>query len=305
MCNVLFLEIKILTDALRIHSLRNDHIAILFTMIRISGAQKRTWVRSKDPKFLQDAIANYHRASETCEALGIPKLKLSCHYELANCCEALSHITSDATDYAMVSLEHLKKAASLLDMTRHESFVLPTLQSLRSKQYMRGEFMEQSVHKMAIRLCRELDLLEDCWNWIQMNKARSLSDLMGMSAIIPSYLLEKIRADPEALELFNEESRLAQSLETKPPKLRYEERKLLENQRKKMEKVPVLEELFILRDGKPEILQNLDWLFMDNERCVVVDWMCLDTEILMAIVDSTRKPNIPLALRHPKAETGD
>jgi hypothetical protein len=55
-----------------------------------------------------------------------------------------------------------------------------------------------------------------------------------------------------------------------------------------METVECLEELFALRDGRSKTVQRLDWLFSDTGRpVVVVDWMCFDTEIFMAIIDST------------------
>jgi len=111
-----------------------------------------------------------------------------------------------------------------------------------------------------------------------MNKSRSLSDIIGMSAMIPSYLLEKIQADPNASQMLLEEARLKQCLESNPPESRLEERMLLENHRKVMETVPVLEELLAIRDGKSQTLQTLDWIFSDTRpRVVLVDWMCLDT----------------------------
>lgn len=294
--------LEALNGALRMYSLCDDGSSVATTVFQIAEEQRSAWGRTNDVERLKQAIGSYLQASEKFESIGFPDVQTFCHYRLADCYEALGHSTDSAQDNRMTSLEHLKKAAKLLDMTRHESFTLPAIEALYSKQHMRAGLLEQQVHKMAIRLSWEIGNLDDCWNWIQMNKARSLSEMMGMSTIIPSYLLEKIQANREASQLLEDESRLVQNVESKSPELRLDERKILDNHRKLMEKIPVLEELLALRDGKSETLEGLDWLFSDNKtRVVVVDWMCLDSGILMAIVDSTRKPlilNLPFDIQN-------
>ena len=76
-----------------------------------------------------------------------------------------------------------------------------------------------------------------------MNKARSLSDLLGMGSIVPSFLLEKIHMNPAISNLFGEESRLVQSLYKAEPYMRFQEHNQLEHHRRRMAEYPVLNEL--------------------------------------------------------------
>lgn len=131
-------ELGILNNALHLCSLRNDNPTLICAMFRIAEAH----LRSKDRKRLQDAIDNYIHASERCEVTGFPIVNAFCHFRLAKCHEALGHSASDTTKHQVISLEHLKKAAGLIDMMRHESSVLPALKALSSNQHMRAEFLE-------------------------------------------------------------------------------------------------------------------------------------------------------------------
>jgi len=129
---------------------------------------------------------------------------------------------------------------------------------------------------------------------IQMNKARSLSDLLGMGSIVPSFLLEKIHMNPAISNLFGEESRLVQNLYKAEPYMRFQEHNQLEHHRRRMAEYPVLNELQGLWEELSETLESLDWLFSDNEErhAIIIDWICLDKQVLVVIMDHEWKPVI-------------
>jgi CHAT domain-containing protein len=137
-----------------------------------------------------------------------------------------------------------------------------------------------------------------------MSKARSVSDMLGMGSIVPSFLMERISANSKASKLLDEETRLAQILNNKSPDLRLHDRIQLDDHRQKMRVFPELEELRALRDGNSETLATLDWLSptLTERQVFLVDYLCLENGVIFAILDPAQKQEpeiyeIPVAMK--------
>lgn len=275
---------------------QQDQNAIASTESLIGHVHMAEWHKHRDITELCDARDNFLRASEIFGSIGRSELVISGQMMLAAIQSDLAKLVSEteANECFVQGLKHLEIAAATLDTKRQDISILPNLQALQNKQCLALRVSHRNIYNKAILICFEARLWGGAWEWIQSSKARSLSDLLGMGSIIPSFLQDQISENRELQELLEEESRLVKCLDSKPAEMRFEDRVRVDTHRKKMKESPVLDQLQALREGRPENLQSLGWLFPAGEderrHIIVVDFMCLDYGLLTAMIDSSREP---------------
>src|SRR5579859_767925 len=136
----------------------------------------------------------------------------------------------------------------------------------------------------------------EAWEWIQKNKARSLSDLLGFGSIVPYFLREKIESDDTTSELFQKEKDLWAKISKLNSEERLWHREEWEELWRRMKNYPALQELYELRHGKPEVIETCDWLFSNpggvQRRVVFVDWLCVHEYVWITILDESLNPKL-------------
>jgi|SRR5277367_3131385 len=98
-------------------------------------------------------------------------------------------------------LQHLKTAEFLRSRTRLGIAPVHGVQSIQSKQLLRREQMLNDCNSMAISICLAQKRFETAWDWIQLSKSRSLSDMLAIGLLMPQYLRERIDSTEMANEL--------------------------------------------------------------------------------------------------------
>ena len=110
---------------------------------------------------------------------------------------------------------------------------------------------------------------------------------------VPRTLIETIETTSQARELLLAETDLIKSLKIAPAERRLGLRNELEQLKTKMSAIPELEELMVLRYGRAETLQGLNWLFEETtatDQIVLVDWFSTGNHVYITIVTRNREP---------------
>ena len=264
----------------------------------ISCIHLHEWFKSHDTKHLIQARNWGHQAVESYEAYGC-HLAASMHCRLGEIYGILARAESSSRmEHYVQSLKHLDSAALICDRQRYEITLNEDLDTLLNKQLVTDRSLRRRIYRQALFSAGSGGLWDDMWNWIQRNKARSMSELLGMSIIVPSHLEEKIRESPNIVrDLLDEELRLVESLRSETLELRARCRAQLDAHHREMEKHPVLNELLALKQAKSERIDGLDWLFCSekvNNRVLVVDWIILEDQICVTVLSESRKPYFQL-----------
>ena len=179
-------------------------------------------------------------------------------------------------------LESLKKAEMLRGRIRLDLSVLAGPAAIRRKQLFSASDINQKIFLTAFSVTYQQGIYSAAWDWIQIFKARSLSDLLGIGCLIPKHLSEKFRDNKELNQLLAKESELVQRVDREAPEARWQHRIELDDLRKEMRKFPSLSELLDLRAGRSETISDLSWLFQSApspQNIVVIDWICVSDNI--------------------------
>jgi hypothetical protein len=185
---------------------RRDTRLMASTLCQIGEVYLGEWFKSPKSdnwEHLTEAYDWFQQAIEVYEAIGARSDVASAHGQLAAIQWEISRLVSpeELKQCILNALKHLRVEESINDKRRQEISALPGLTALRNKQFLTAQMLHQIVYTKAVRMCCSGRLGNEAWEWIQKNKARSMSDLLGMGSIIPSYLDDKIRETPEAVKL--------------------------------------------------------------------------------------------------------
>ena len=273
------------------------HFQSAFASTQVGLCDLQLWKEEGKAEHLNNAIRRFDVAYDMFQLLSLLDEAAKCQFFQAHAWDlARSSVVAgeNRKNYTTNCLNCLVLAENLRDRTRQELSILPGLQSLRAKQSLSSDDLNQKIYRTAIYVSNFEGRVQDAWNWIQRYKARSLSDLLGIGCIIPSILSEKIQSNAEVCELLKQEAALAQRLERGQPETRLSDRVELDTLRQKMKEFPLLDELFALREGRSEQISDLDWLFHlppgTGHQVAVVDWICVANFIYIVILDETLKP---------------
>lgn len=199
---------------------------------------------------------------------------------------------------AETSLQQLNIAEEAKNKERVDLIIFGGLDALRSKQRLRGEAKTQEIYDMARRVCIRKNLIKELWHWIQMSKARSLSDLLGLGILVPDRLMRDIEENPAAKALFEEENELQQSIKVTESSNRIHLRNQLHLLQGRMEEHAALKDFMNLRAGNPITYQQLNDLVTQVQHevtetsVVFVDWVFVDGQLFLVSVKNLDQPRL-------------
>ena len=299
-------DLKVLQRAAEIHS---EHHNAARRFLSMTQLELSVWRATANQTYLLGARTHCALVCKNYQSVGALQMAAICQQNSVEITEEIANISEGFAAQACLtkSLEHLQTAADIYDTLRQDLSAVPGLDALNGKQGINSARLRLSIYSRAVRLCLGIGLIEECWNWIQSSKARSVSDLMGMGSIIPSYLAKRITTNSKAVELLQEESRLVELVDSKPREQRLEYRIQLQKHREAMKTYPELRELQALREGCPETTETIRWLFPVLEsplrRVVLVDWLCVESGVFIAILDVARGRRLEISRISANIET--
>jgi CHAT domain-containing protein len=185
----------------------------------------------------------------------------------------------------------VKELDTIIDRQRSDLSALGTKEAILAKQNLRHSEHAGIVYEIALRLSAATGRMKDLWQWIQKNKARSLSDLLALGAHIPLNLRQRITSKPVEWELLMKEEQLVTSIQGMAPPKRFFGRKELETHRQAMRDHDNLLELLDIRTGAPVSLQRLQQTNLTvrspTKRLTwFVDWLIAEGDVSYAIVSN-------------------
>ncbi|EXJ76623.1 uncharacterized protein A1O5_01131 [Cladophialophora psammophila CBS 110553] len=150
-------------------------------------------------------------------------------------------------------LVEAQKIENFCDAIRRSVAMTSDVQSLLEKRMIISGHQYRKLYDNAFTACMITDDAAAAWQWVQKSKARSLSDVFGIRAVLPVSLLAAIKADSEAHALFEKERLLgAAALKTGP--LEYlNARRQAEEVRLRMKEHPLLAQALNIREGAFDI----------------------------------------------------
>jgi len=188
----------------------------------------------------------------------------------------------EVTPPIMMVFKYLDEVDALTNVERNDLSALENERSILAKQNLRMRLEFAELYDIGIKVCACIPGNIALWTWVQTAKSRGVSDLLALGVILPAILTNAINADPELVQLVEEEKKKQSDLEAAPVDSKFYLTKELEMQRKKMREHPPLANMLNLREGEPvevDALRNLQTLRAathaadSKERDVVfIDW---------------------------------
>lgn len=195
-----------------------------------------------------------------------------------------------------VTLDRLTNAERGFDDRRSEVSFTSGLEAVKEKQALSKHKHVRDIYRFSVQICL-LDRNDRAvWQWVQKAKARSLSDTLGLGAIIPARLLSAIEESPDAATLCQQETNLIKTIETCRDTLKYHKRLELRNLQQSMRAYSPLRELVDIRMGSAIELNQLKDTISDRtsglyqEKISFVDYFTKSDEIYFVIVRNEADP---------------
>ena len=286
--------------ALEIHIRQNARLEVPFLLYKIGYLELAWWTYKRTNEGFLDwqqlvvAFQNFENSCIFFEDQGNLSQAARCQFFMGDIwSKQLEFAETGKENSVNRCLHYLSTAAALRDRIRLEISARPGPQSIRNKQLLRAS--DSEITDKAISVCFNQNRFDSAWDWIQMSKARTLSDMLGVGLVIPGYLREKIDASEAMLQLLEEETILVQKMEKMPGGRGLGLQQELANLRNRMREFSTLADLLALREGKSESLHDLNWLLPDTstaEPIILVDWVYIDKKIYIVVVDNERKPQM-------------
>jgi CHAT domain-containing protein len=229
---------------------------------------------------LNDALLYYQKAQAELERSDYKRKLAKCHLQQAIVWD-MAYIYGD-TDALPEALDHLEQAELVRNEIREEFSATSEAEALTFKQSLVAQGYE--IYSLGLELCLKMGDVKSAWRWVQRGKARSLSDLLGLGAVIPAKFLMQADNDPEAKRLLQEEHEILQELAESSPDKRFQLRLTLSRLKENMMKVPVLEPILDLRNGRSVNVETLKTLFGERKNLLCVDWAISNNTIVMFTV---------------------
>ncbi|KAK6339264.1 hypothetical protein TWF718_008686 [Orbilia javanica] len=229
--------------------------------------------------YFEAAYSIFEKMGQTIECIGASSLALRTCYSIWK----LSGFSKDVSPDLLAALERTSK---WLDYRRSELSSLGGLQAILEKQALARDYRFQSVGEIAVHYCVESWSAEQAWYWVQKQKARSVSDLMGLGYSSYAYSARINTGSEQVATLLEEHMKLLSKIRDASPGnrlfLRANHARLLE----RMTQHPELKELLHLQLGQPIELDDLESIFLSDtgfqsNEIVLIDWFSTETDIYM------------------------
>lgn len=147
------------------------------------------------------------------------------------------------------------------------------------------------IFRLATQLCyRHLRARPaEFWKWTQYGKARSVSDMLGRSAVTALAAVRVLDADVR--ELLNVGSQLIQEIEMAKPERRFNMRKGLETLHQQLEEILQLGDILNIWEGRAVKLASLPEIEATlGQGIVYVDWAEVDDKFVLVTVRGGEDP---------------
>lgn len=117
------------------------------------------------------------------------------------------------------------------------------------------------------------ETVEECWQWVQKYKARSLTQTISLRIPVPKELEDRILKSDDARPLYQEMLALQAQIDSVEQSSRFDLRRRMDKLRERMKQDPLLEMIIALREGSPLTLTDVAAIEEDAAKPVVfVDW---------------------------------
>jgi CHAT domain-containing protein len=165
----------------------------------------------------------------------------------------------------------------------------------------------RDLYDIGIDLALALDDSSALWELVEGAKAKSLAEMLGLTATIPAKLLHKLAVDPPAVALWNEAETLGRKITDLPPHARRSARAKLSQLRASMRNIPTFRDILSLQNGDPIPLMELWDVFHSTmeDKMTFVNWVAHkgnscdgETEILLVIVQVDKQGLTTLHVRN-------
>ncbi|KAL9080612.1 MAG: hypothetical protein Q9157_000667 [Trypethelium eluteriae] len=262
--------------------------------INVGIAQKFERIRDDQVSLAwQNALNQYSVALDSANGLGLTFLASENAYWVAFC-EYRRWIHGWCSPESLV--QSLLVAENYADRQRQEVSILRGITAAIAKARFSSNAKVRNIYKFAIQVCIGVGHVIDAWSWVQKSKARTLSDLLGLGALIPLGLEERIHQNKACQNLFEDERRLMEKLAVTPDTDRFKVVIDLEEHQKVMRGHAVLSELLDLREGIPiaigELFAGEQNAQQHKKATIFVDWAATESGLSIYVVKESGKPII-------------
>ena len=288
-----------LVEAVQLFVQKGKHFESAIASVQVGLCELKLWKESPARTEHFNAAQNRFKvAFDMFEILGTLDPAASAQFYIAHCWELGRKYVFPGPDRDEMSrecLESLQKAEMLRETIRLDLSILSGPEAIRRKQLFSASDLNQNIFRTALLVTYQQGMYSAAWDWIQMFKARSLSDLLGLGCLIPEHLSEQFRGKEELSRLLAQESEIVRSIESQDPHIRLQRRIELDTLRKEMRKYPALAELLDLRAGRSEKMSDLNWLFdfaPMSQDVVLVDWICVIDNVYLVVLDRKLQPSM-------------
>ena len=287
-----------LVEAVLLFVKKEKHFDSAIASLQVGLCELKLWKESPARiEHLNAALNRFKLSFDMFEILGAFDPAASAQFYIAHAWELARRyvLAGPARDQISADcLQSLKKAEMLRETIRLDLSVLSGPEAIRRKQLFSASHLNQNIFRTALLVTCQQGMYSAAWDWIQMFKARSLSDLLGIGCLIPEHLSEQIRDNDELNRLLMQESEIVEGIESQDPNSRLQRRIELDTLRKEMRKYPPLDELLDLRSGKSEKMSDLNWLFDSpwSQNIVLVDWICFVDNVYVIVLDHKLQPSM-------------
>lgn len=219
---------------------------------------------------------------------------------MIDCCSALARLAFKACLKGWLDvvdvMRILAETEVLKDRMRDDLSTLNTLDAVSEKQKLRNDPRGELIYFYAIAICLHGNFIDTLWEWVQRSKARSISDMLGLGALLPQQLLAELKSDAvngtSALELYDKEKAMLEELRSTPNHIRMPLRTEIWRLQQQMSAYPSLKRILGLRRGEAARLERLQSISKDKSRrpTVFVDWFLQGLNIHMIVVSPDSPP---------------
>ncbi|KAF3937291.1 hypothetical protein ABW19_dt0201472 [Dactylella cylindrospora] len=277
------------------------HIGAIDYLIGLAFWDK--YLLKYDPQSLVEASNRFHWAYDTFERLG---QTTECINSSVLCLKSYFNALQRGSAFQLEPGRfetRLDITAKWIDYRRTELSSLGGLQAVLAKQSISRDTRLQDTGDMGIRYYIAAGRMDLAWQWVQKQKARSISDMMGLGNIEHDPLSLEAKTDPKAGELVEQYSNLLSQIRDASPGERMHLRARLAEVTEKMHEYTELKEITHLRLGYPIEPGDLDQMvppsqIQDDKKIVFVDWFSVGV-VIYALVSRPGQPTMIHNLTKP------
>jgi CHAT domain-containing protein len=195
-------------------------------------------------------------------------------------------------------LNALDQAERAVTDERMDLSILGGLKALEKKREMNASPQMRNIYTQALFICVRNDRVTEIWKWIQLSKARSLSDILGLGVLVPEYIKSKAMEEKILRDLLEEEERIMKSIMEAETAARLGLRGELHIIHKRMREFPALKAVMDIRVGSPVSQEQLvtltEWTSskFPGLQIVFVDWIFVSGHIYVCVHRTNQAPKI-------------